>query len=301
MADNLSLLKRDDGVALLTIRIAGDAGQYFSAGFAADLAAAVDEIQAREDIVGAVVTGSADGVFLDGARLDDLLAGCERGLDAAQVAQLLAPVNRTLRKLECGKPVAAALNGRASGGGFELALACHRRFLSDTPASTVGLEELSAGLIPGGGGTQRLPRRIGIAAALPLLLEARSVAPADALALGLVDEVLPADALVPAAARWVLAHRGAQQPWDTKGWRIPGGAGALAPHAAASFGLGVARVRRDLQRGEADRSQAALALLCAVYEGSQLPIDRALALEAKYFGRLVTDPAARAHIHLHGN
>jgi enoyl-CoA hydratase/carnithine racemase len=299
MADNLSLLRRDDGVALLTIRIAGDDAAVFTAGFAADLSAAVDEIQAREDIAGTVITGSAEGVFLGGARLDGLLAGRAGGLSAADAARLLAPVNRTLRKLECGKPAAAAINGRASGGGFELALACHRRFLCDAPGATVGLDELAAGLIPGGGGTQRLPRRIGIAAALPLLLEARQVAPADALALGLVDEVLPTHELVPAAARWVLAHRGVQQPWDMQGWRIPGGAGALASHAAASFGLGVARVRRDLQAGGVDRSQAALALLAAVYEGSQLPMDRALALEAKYFARLVTGPGAGSL--LHGN
>jgi 3-hydroxyacyl-CoA dehydrogenase/enoyl-CoA hydratase/3-hydroxybutyryl-CoA epimerase len=217
-----------------------------------------------------------------GARVDGLLAAGTAGLTAARVAALVAPVNRTLRQLEsCGKPVAAAINGAAWGGGFELCLACHYRVLADDAA--VGLPEVTAGVIPGGGGTQRLPRLIGIERALPLLLSGRMVQAGEALTLGLVNAVLPADAVVEAARRWVLTHPQVQQPWDVKGYRVPGGAGALAPHAAASFGLGVARVRRDTQ----DKAPAPMALLSAVYEGTQLPMDKALTIEAKYFGQLV--------------
>lgn len=289
MPDTLQIERLDGGVALLTIITDSEPPQSFTGSFSVDLQAAVDELNERDDLVGAVITSGRNDGFLAGARIDELLAGCNAGLTAAQVAHLVAPVNRTLRKLELGKPVVAAINGAATGAGFELCLACHHRVLADDAASRVGLTEIASGLIPGGGGTQRLPRHIGIARALPLMLEGRTLAPAEALAAGLVDELAPRNELVERARRWVLAHPDAHQPWDEKGWRIPGGAGALAPHASSSFGLGVARVRRD----QPNQAHAPLALLAAVYEGTQLPMDRALAVEAKHFGCLVADPAAR--------
>jgi enoyl-CoA hydratase/carnithine racemase len=291
LKQNLSLECGADGVAVLAIHVAERDTNEFTAGFAADLLAAVDELAARADIVGAVLTSARANGFMAGARIDDLLAGCEAGLTAAQVAALVAPVNRTFRRLETlGKPVAAAIGGTALGAGFEMCLACHYRVMADDPLCVVGLPEVHAGLIPGGGGTQRLPRLIGIARALPLMREGRTPGPVEALSLGLVDALAPRERLLELARAWVLAHPGVQQPWDVKGYRVPGGAGALAPHAAASFGLGVAHVRRDTP----DRAHAPMALLSAVYEGTQLPLERALAIEAKYFGRLVTDPAARA-------
>jgi 3-hydroxyacyl-CoA dehydrogenase / enoyl-CoA hydratase / 3-hydroxybutyryl-CoA epimerase len=282
MYENLTFERGANGVALITLRVAGRETNEFSAGLAADLHGAVAELAARDDVVGAVITSGRANGFMAGARVSDLLGAGTAGLTAARVAALVAPVNRTLRQLEsCGKPVAAAINGSAWGGGFELCLACHYRVLADD--AELALPEVHAGVIPGGGGTQRLPRLIGIEAALPLLLSGRSVPAAEALRLGLVNAVLPADAVVEAARRWVMTHEHAQQPWDVKGYRVPGGAGALAPHAAASFGLGVARVRRDA------RGPAPMALLSAVYEGTQLPFDKGLAIEAKYFGLLVAD------------
>ncbi|AOK29688.1 enoyl-CoA hydratase-related protein [Burkholderia singularis] len=290
MQGNLNFETGADGVAMVVLSVAGHEANCFTAGLAVDLAAAVEELAMREDIVGAVITSGRSNGFMTGARVDDLLAGCDAGVTAAQVAALVAPVNATFRRIErCGKPVAAAINGLALGAGFELCLACHYRVLADDDRCVVGLPEVQAGLIPGGGGTQRLPRYIGIERALPLMLTGRAVVPGEALSLGLVDAVVPHEQLVEAARRWVLAHPGARQPWDVKGYRVPGGAGALAPHAAASFGIGLARLRRDTQ----DLAPAPLALLSAVYEGTQLPIDSALALEAKFFGRLVAESAAR--------
>ncbi|WP_323122937.1 enoyl-CoA hydratase-related protein [Burkholderia alba] len=287
MRENLSVETGVDGVAEITLHAAGHEADRWIAGLATDLAAAVEELAAHKDVVGAVILSGRG--FMAGARIRDLPAGRDAGLTAAQAAARVAPVHAAFRLLErCGKPVAAAIDGPALGAGFELGLACHYRVLADDPRCVVGLPDVRVGLIPCSGGTQRLPRRIGIERALPLMLTGRAVAPAEALSLGLVDTVVAPERLMDTARRWVLAHPGAQQPWDVKGYRVPGGAGALAPHAAASFGLGLARVRRDTR----DRAPAPLALLSAVYEGTQLPIDRALALEAKLFGRLVTDPAA---------
>lgn len=286
MDDNTLTLTVDrDGVALIELF-----ADHFTGPLAVALDAAVDQVLTDPAIVGAVITGAASDRFLLGARIDELLAGADAGLDAPTIAALVAPVNRMLRRLETGgKPVAAAIGGDAQGAGFELCLACHHRVLADDAAVRVGLPEVRAGLIPGGGGTQRLPRLIGVEKALPLLAEGRTVDPHAAFLMGLVEALRPRDDVVATARRWVLEQGTTAQPWDAKGYVLPGGAGALAPHASTSFGLNLARVRRDT----GDREPAPLAVLAAVYEGTQLPMDRALALEAKFFGRLVADPVAR--------
>lgn len=283
---NLTLECGDDGVAVLRLHVADSDHNHFSPGLAADLYAAVEEVQTRADIRGAVLTSARDNGFLAGAKLGGLLQGQAAAPSAPEVAALLAPIHGLMRRIETGKPIVAAMNGSAFGGGFELALACHHRLLSDD--AELWLPEVAAGLIPGGGGTQRLPRLIGIAAALPLLLGEAPVSALQALTLGLVHDVLPREQLLAAARRWVISHPTAAQPWDTKDWRIPGGAGALAPHAVASFGLGLARIRRDGGLAEAP----SLAVLEAVYEGTQLPIDRALSVEAACFAALVTPQPA---------
>ena len=279
-----------DGIALITLDVADRPMNVFTPGFSADLRAAVAELTRREDVRGAVITSGKRNGFLAGADLKEFVGFHARGTTAVEAAELIAESAQPLRALErCGKPVAVAINGLALGGGFELCLACHHRVLVDDPRAVVGLPEVTVGLLPGGGGTQRLPRLIGIERALPLLLTGRHVAPAEALALGLVDAVVPADELVASARRWVLAHPEAQQPWDVKGFRVPGGTGALAPHANGSFGATVARIRRETQ----DNYPAPLAILSAVYEGTQLPIELGLRIEAQYFGPLLAGPVAR--------
>ncbi|HEY0914647.1 MAG TPA: 3-hydroxyacyl-CoA dehydrogenase NAD-binding domain-containing protein, partial [Solimonas sp.] len=207
-----------------------------------------------------------------------------------QVYETSQDLSRLLRRLEtCGKPFAVAINGLALGGGLEVCLGCHYRVLSDSPKAVVGLPEVKVGLLPGGGGTQRLPRLIGIQKALPLMLDGNPVAPPQALALGIIHAVLPQAELVPAARAWVLANPQAQQPWDVKGFKLPGGAGAMAPHAADSFGAGSSRLMRATRRNY----PAPLAISAAVYEGTQLPIDTGLRLESKHFATLLAGPVAR--------
>ncbi|PIF75082.1 enoyl-CoA hydratase/carnithine racemase [Variovorax sp. 54] len=291
MHSNIRFEVDADGVALLTLDVPDRPMNVFTPGFTADLRAAVAQIAQRADVRGAVITSGKASGFMAGADLKDLVGFHAKGGSAADAAEAIAPGGRVLRELErCGKPVAVAINGVALGGGFELALACHHRVLLDEPRAVVGLPEVTVGLLPVGGGTQRLPRLIGIARALPLLLSGQHVAPAEALALGMVDALAPADQLVQVARRWVLDHPDAgQQPWDVKGFKVPGGAGALAPHAGASFGATLAQVRRDTH----DNLPAPLAILSAVYEGTQLPMDAGLAVEAQCFGPLLAGPVAR--------
>ena len=124
----------------------------------------------------------------------------------------------------CGKPVAVAINGTALGGALELALACHHRIVADDEKIRLGLPEASLGLIPGGGGTQRLPRIIGIEQAAKLILKSKLLTPGQALELGMVDAVMPPGEILQ-GAEWVLDQSQSSQPWDRKGFRVPGGSG----------------------------------------------------------------------------
>ncbi|CAG4906761.1 3-hydroxyacyl-CoA dehydrogenase NAD-binding domain-containing protein [Paraburkholderia saeva] len=288
--DTISLTVDAQGVALLTIDCPDLPANVYTSALTQQMQAAVEQILMDPAIVGAVITSGKDD-FLAGADLKALRAA----LDAAIVGGLAAApnfdiANRFMRRMETGgKPFAAAIRGAASGGGLELCLACHYRVISDNPASIVGLPEVKAGLLPAGGGTQRLPRMLGIEAALPLLLEGNPVSAALALELGIVDAVTPRADVIEHARRWVLANRTATQPWDRKGWSIPSGAGALAEHASRSFHGGIAQIRSRTQ----DNYPAPLAILSAVYEGTQLPFDRGMSVEARYFAQLSTNPVAR--------
>ncbi|MEX3941854.1 3-hydroxyacyl-CoA dehydrogenase NAD-binding domain-containing protein [Paraburkholderia sp. BR10937] len=279
-----------EGVATVAIDVPGRPVNVLVPELLADLAEVAETIRARSDIKGAVLTSAKPGAFVAGADLKDFVTAYERRLSARAARDLTLEASLTYRRLEtCGKPVAAAINGLALGGGYELCLACHYRVLADDPRAVVGLPEVTIGLLPGAGGTQRLPRMIGIERALPLLLEGRKVGPADALALGLVDSVVPADLVYASARAWVLQHPDALQPWDVKGFRMRGGAGALALHAPRTFGLGAAALRKTTQ----DNYPAPAAILSSVYEGTQLPLDVALRVEASYFGPLLAGPVAR--------
>ena len=199
-------------------------------------------------------------------------------------------LSKLFRRLEtCGKPVAAAINGVALGGGLEVALACHYRVIEDGPKAGVGLPEVTIGLLPGAGGTQRVPRLIGIPEALRLITEGRQLAPADALKKGLVHEVAPAAEIVERARQWILKGGEGVQPWDKKGFRIPGGAGQTSPAAAQAFMAGTALTARATMRNY----PAPLAILSCIYEGTQVPIDQGLRIESKYFGKLLAGAVAR--------
>lgn len=277
-----------DGIALITIDCPGRPVNVYTPELTAELTAAVERVIADPAVAGAVIVSGKDG-FLAGADLKSTHAAIERALAGGDPPDFCAE-NRLMRRIETGgKPFAAAIHGAALGGGLELALACHFRVASDAGDTVIGLPEVQVGLLPAGGGTQRLPRLIGIEAALPLLLEGNAVPAAQALALGVLDAVVPRAELIATARAWLLANPQPSQPWDRKGWQMPGGAGALAAHANRTFYAGMAQVRARTQ----GNYPAPLAILSAVYEGTQLPFDAAMTVEARYFGQLAADPVAR--------
>ncbi|MBM4233001.1 MAG: 3-hydroxyacyl-CoA dehydrogenase [Gammaproteobacteria bacterium] len=259
--------------------------------FLDDLEACITRLQSEGGTRGAVIT-SAKALFLAGADLNDLERNDEamRKLPPAEMFEKVFSLSRLLRKLEtCGRPVACAINGTAMGGGLEIALACHQRFVADIPGLRLGLPEVQIGLLPAGGGTQRLARMLGIQAAMPYLLEGKSLDPQAALKVRIVDAVVPQGEIVERAKRWVRSSPDCIKPWDKKDFRIPGGAGPMDPRVAGMLVVSNALTHERT----ADNLPAPKAVLSCLYEGPLLPMDLALRLECKYMTRLLIDGTAR--------
>ena len=282
-----------DGIATFTIDYPERTMNVIDQAFMDSLSSCIDRIVADDKVKGAIITSGKDS-FVAGA---DLLS-MEDNID--RMAQMPIPalvdscgtLSRLLRRLEtCGKPIAAAINGVAMGGGFEICLASHYRVASDAPGLAVGLPEVQVGLIAAAGGTQRLPRMIGILASMPYLMEGKQATAAKAREVGLIDEVVSAAELLATAKRWLLDQPTAVQPWDKKGFQIPGG-GPLDPRVAPAFVVG----NTMLQANTYHNMPAPLAIQSCLYEGCQLPIDKALRVESKYMAQLSRGPVARSMI-----
>ena len=293
---NFSLDVGQDGIALVTFDAPDRSMNTLTSAVLQELGKIVARISTDTAIVGAVITSGKATGFCAGADLGEIgnrLATFENSEAARrELFDRVFGINRLFRSLEtCGKPIAAAINGVALGGGFELALACHYRVVADNPRLQLGLPESKVGLLPGGGGTQRLPRLIGAAKALPLLLEGKSLSPAEALKLGLVHEVVAADAIFDAARTWVLEKGDAVAPWDRKDFRIPGG-GPYTAATAQIFVVGNAMLRKQ----SFGNYPAQIAIMKCVYEGMQVPLDAGLRIESRYFAQTLMTPQARAMI-----
>ena len=280
----------EQGIVTLTVDLPDRSMNVVNTAFLDDLEEVIEKLAGDDAVKGAVLTSGKDA-FLAGADLSMMLGIYERGLTVAEIYRETKRYSDLLRRMEtCGKPIAAAINGTALGGGLELALACHYRVCTDNPKAQIGLPEVQVGLLPGAGGTQRLPRLIGIEAALPLIIQGKRLTPAKACELGIVHDCVSAEDVYDTAHQWVLAVGEAEQPWDKKGFRFPGGvAGAMHPKSAQTFMVGSALVAKETNHNY----PAPIAILSSVYEGSIVPIDTALRIESKYFASLMTNPVAR--------
>src|SRR5690349_6228170 len=260
-----------DGVALITLDDPARSSNVTSPELTAELLAAIDRVAAEPAIRGAVITSGKPGRFIAGGDLMDFVGAHERGMSEAEAFAFSHRWNVDMRRIErCGKPFAAAINGPALGGGYELALCCAHRVLVDEPQAVVGLVEVGIGLLPAGGGSQRLPRLIGAEFALRLMIDARRLAPAQALAAGVVDAVVPAAQLIDAARHWARTHRGAQQPWERDG---------VVPPDRAQIDALRERWEHELQQRFGGRYPAPHALLQAVLDGIGRPLDEGLRIE----------------------
>jgi 3-hydroxyacyl-CoA dehydrogenase/enoyl-CoA hydratase/3-hydroxybutyryl-CoA epimerase len=280
----------DDGIAILTIDIPGKTMNLATPELGLALAEAVARVAGDPSIKGAVVT-SAKADFMAGGDIHALVNGFGTLGDAAAVYRNIArPFSEMLRRLEtCGKPFVAAINGSALGGGLELALACHHRIVADAEKLIIAMPEVTIGLIPGAGGTQRLPRMIGIRQAVHLMLDGTRLTPAEALKRGVVDAVVAPGELMQAARAWVASCTQATQPWDRKGYVVPGGAGFFDPAITAFFNVEATAITVKTHH----TLPAPIALLDAVAHGTAVPIEAGLRIEARAFTKLLMEPTAR--------
>lgn len=272
------------GVATLWMQMAG-AVNKINAEFGAGFTAALDEALAIDGLKGLIIA-SKHRQFCAGADLDFIYAS----RDAEALGAMVGELHATFRRLEtAGVPVVAAITGSAIAGGCELALACHHRVAINDPRIQLGLLEVQLGVIPGGGGTQRLPRMIGLQPALELLAQGTMVRAPKAVRKGYLDAVAEdANAVFEAANAWIAANPKAKQPWDRRGFEYPGG---VQPKTAAARQLFVGATAM-LTRKTAGAYGAPEAITKAVYEGTQIDFDSALLVERRYFvERVISDQA----------
>ncbi len=276
----------DDGIATIIWNVADRPMNVLNDASIAAFESAVRKVIADQALKGVIISSSRPE-FVVGADLDTL-----RGVsDPAQAMKIAGRLSSLFREIErAGKPFVAAINGSALGGGYEICLACHYRLTADNPKTQIGLPEVTLGLLPGAGGTQRLPRMIGLKNALPMLMEGRKVGVAKAKEMGLVDEVVPADGLMARARQWLLTDGAANivKPWDKKGFRLPGG-NVQSPLSWQLF-MGAAAAVRGKTAG---LYPAPAAIMESVYDGCHVDIDTGLKIENRQFARLAVSPQAQ--------
>lgn len=288
MSEMINYAVDKDGIATLEWDLPGRSQNVLNERSMAAFAKAAQKALADASVKGLLVA-SAKADFIAGGDLEMLL----KATDAQAMSDNLKQWHRLFRTLETGgKPVAAALNGTTLGGGLELALACHYRVASDNPKARFGFPEVTLGLLPGAGGTQRAPRLMGIQPALLFLTEGKRIKAQEAQKQGLIHAVVPAGKEREAARAWLLerAAQGGQtlQPWDQKGFRIPGG-GVMTPSGMQTFMAANALLREKTM----GNYPAPRHILSCVFEGLQTDIDTGLAIETRYFVNLVRSPEAK--------
>ncbi len=284
----------DDGIVLLTLDDPSQSANTMNAAYIASMGATLDRLEAEKEQIKGVVITSAKKTFFAGGDLNDLKTVTRE--QAGEFAAGIRMVKGQLRRLETlGVPVVAAINGAALGGGLEICLATHHRVMLDDPKVKLGFPEVKLGLLPGAGGVVRTVRMFGIVQALMgLLMQGQELRAAKALEMGLVDEVVSSrEELVPAAKAWIAAKVASgeevAQPWDVKGYKIPGGAPSN-PKLAQNLPAFPANLRKQLKGAN---YPAPHHIMAAAVEGAQVDFDNAIEIEGRYFTDLATGQVAK--------
>ena len=288
-----------DGIALLSWDVPDRSMNVITMEGIDELSRIVETLASDGAVKGVVITSAKD-TFCAGADLALLESlsrsfaklAAEQGEEAAalRLFEGSRKLSQLFRRIEtCGKPWVAALNGTALGGGFELALACHYRVAAQNPKARLGLPEIKVGLFPGAGGTTRIARMLPPADALNFLLKGDHLAVERALAMKLIDAVVPPEELIQAAKAWIKAVGSHTNPWDRDGFRLPGGP-VYSKAGMNTFPAANAIYRRETF----DNYPAARAIMQVVFEGLQLPFDLALRVESRWFAKILRSPEAHA-------
>jgi 3-hydroxyacyl-CoA dehydrogenase / enoyl-CoA hydratase / 3-hydroxybutyryl-CoA epimerase len=286
-----------DGVAILSWNLTSAPMNVLNDESVPAFEAALEKAYNDPEVKGIIITSSKPE-FVAGADLKMILRN--QGGDPAEMLKISLGLNQLFRKIETnGKPAVAAINGTALGGGLEICLACHYRIALNNPKTKLGQPEVKVGLLPGAGGTQRLPRMIGMQAALPLLLEGRELSPKDALGMGIIDAIAATpEEMLEKAITWIEANPKPVKPWDEinkktgkiqakENYKVPNGA-VLSPVGLQTFTVGTAMMM-DKSKGNYPATQH---IMSCVYEGLLVNIDRGIAIESRHFVQVATSKVA---------
>lgn len=284
----IQYLKADDGIVTLTFDAPEQSVNTMTDAMRDCFATVVERLLTERDTITGVILNSSKDTFFAGGDLKRLYN--MQPSDAQILFDATERGKQTLRRLETlGKPVVAALNGTALGGGFEIALACHHRIALDRPKVQFGLPEATLGLMPGAGGVVRLTRLMGLAASQSYLQDSQLMSPTQALKVGLVHELVTTpEALMTHARAWILANPAVKQVWDEPGYTPPGG-WTQAPEAKRWISNAAAQVRAKTK----GCYPAPEAILSASVEGMQVDFDTASRIETRYFVQLVTGSVSK--------
>jgi 3-hydroxyacyl-CoA dehydrogenase / enoyl-CoA hydratase / 3-hydroxybutyryl-CoA epimerase len=287
------LERKDNGLVHVVFDAPGRAMNVFSEAAIVEIGRIARWLE-EADVRGAVIrSGKASG-FCAGANLPEIWAAYDMIMATPEPRRFRTAYDHFfrlslgLRALEtCGKPVAAAIAGLALGGGGELALASHYRVLTDDKHAAIGLPESLVGLLPGAGGTQRLPRLVGVEVAMPILLDGARLSGEAAIKAGLAHAVVKPGEDIAAAEDWLLSAPSAAQPWDRDDW---------VPPAPADVSAELAPVKRAMLKTSLGHYPALFAILDCVEFGLPQSFEGAIRSEMTSFSHLVLRPEPRAMI-----
>ena len=279
--------KNTDHIVILTLDSPNQSANTMNSDFRAALEDTVSKLKADAEISG-IIFRSAKKTFFAGGDLDELIQAQPE--HATAFFHMIQDMKAQLRYIETrGIPVVAALNGTALGGGWELALCCHRRIALNDAKAKFGLPEVTLGLLPGGGGIVRMVRLLGLQNAFPFLMEGKQFGIDQAKALGLIHDTAETEQeLFDKAIAWVKANPISQQAFDVKGYKIPGG-DPKTPAVAQVLAIAPAMLR-DKTKGCYPAPEA---IMAAAVEGAQVDVNTALTIESRYFTYLATGQIAK--------
>ena len=281
--------KDQENIVTLTMDMPNQSANTMNQDFREAFETALKQLEEDKANISGVIIASAKKTFFAGGDLNELVKVTEAHAETFQ-EMLQTKITGPLRRLETlGIPVVAAINGAALGGGWELCLACHHRISLDDNKIQLGLPEVTLGLLPGGGGTVRMARILGLEKAFPYLLEGKKVRPSQALKAGLVQDLAESvDDMMEKAKSWIKANPKAKQPWDEKGFKLPGGA-PTNPKVAQMLAIAPAMLKNKTK----GCYPAPEAIMSAVVEGAQVNFDSAQLIENRYFTQLVISQVAK--------
>ncbi|HQG37753.1 MAG TPA: 3-hydroxyacyl-CoA dehydrogenase NAD-binding domain-containing protein [Chitinophagales bacterium] len=278
--------KDNDNIVTVTMDMQGRSANVINEEFGKRWLEMIERLEKEKAEIAGVVLTSAKSTFFAGADIDNLY----KQTNAQEIFDMCEGLKKQLRRLETlGKPVVAALNGAALGGGLEIALACHYRIALNNPKAQFGLPEVGLGLLPGGGGIVRLTRMIGLQPALPLLTEGKRLKVKEALSNGIINEIAETpEEMMAKAKAWIKANPKAINPWDDKGFKFPGG-NAQNPKVASMIPIVPAMTKKKTH----GNYPAVEAIINTAVEGSIVDFETACRIESRYFTSLATGQVSK--------